>query len=112
MIYKPNGFHKEYKHWTSHYDLVPTIFTDIFHCQNKFSDYSVGRYINDSTVRNVLLVGSNDNFAILQSGSITRISFDGSYDITDDHLNEILGVKLDTKLLNDIIQTSKAYYTR
>jgi len=110
MIYKPNGEHKVYHHWTSHYDLAPTIFTDVFHCKNKFSDYSMGKYINDSTGRNILIVGSNDNFAIIQPGRITSISFDGSFDITDDHLNDIPGEKLDTKLLNNVMKSSNVFY--
>ena len=77
MVYKPGGVPKQYFYWTSHYDVVPTIFKDVFHCQNPIEDYSIGHYLNDSTGRDWLMVGSNDNFAILQRGKITSISFEG-----------------------------------
>ncbi len=110
LIYKPGGKHKEYTHWTNHYDIVPTLFSEIFNCKNPSSDYSVGRSLYDTTPRDHMLVGSKDNFAILESNRITSVYFDGSYDITDKHLNEIPNATLNTKLINDIMLNSKKYY--
>lgn len=112
LIYKPGGVPAQHNHWTCHYDLVPTIFTDVFSCKNKVSDYSMGRHLNDFSARSYIMVGSNDNFAILQPGRITSIYFDGHYDITDDRMNEIPGATIDTKQLNDIMQASKVYYRK
>ncbi|WP_170830040.1 DUF3413 domain-containing protein [Williamwhitmania taraxaci] len=112
LIYKPGIVPKQHNHWTCHYDLVPSIFTDVFHCQNKISDYSMGRHLNDSSARSWIMVGSNDNFAILEPGRITSIYFDGHYDITDDRLNEIPGATINTKQVNEIMQASKVYYKK
>lgn len=111
FIYKPNGAAKNYSHWTSHYDLVPTIFTQVLKCKNPISDYSVGQIINNpSNDRKSMLVGSKDNFAILERNRITSVYFDGSYDITDEKLNEKPGAKLDAKLMNCVMMSSKEFY--
>jgi len=110
MVYKPGGVPKQYFYWTSHYDVVPTIFKDVFHCQNPIEDYSIGHYLNDSTGRDWLMVGSNDNFAILQRGKITSISFEGHVNVTDEHLNDIPNSKLDANLFNQIMKRAKVYY--
>lgn len=112
LIYKPNGDNKTYTHWTSHYDIVPTIATELFSCKNPIGDYSIGRMINDTASRDWLLVGSSDNFAILQPNKISSIYFDGSYDITDSQLNPIKDAKLQPDLINKIMNISNAYYSK
>jgi membrane-anchored protein YejM (alkaline phosphatase superfamily) len=112
LIYKPGGKHQVYTHWTSHYDIVPTIMTDLFHCKNPITDYSIGKNMNDKKDRNWLLIGSSDNFAILQPNRINTVNFDGSYDITDQKLNPIKDAKLQTDLINKIMFSSKSFYAK
>jgi membrane-anchored protein YejM (alkaline phosphatase superfamily) len=109
IVYKPNGQHKVYSHWTSHYDIVPTIFKELFHCKNTIDDFSIGKELTDTKERSWLLVGSKDNFAVLEPNKITSMYFDGSYDITDSKLNP-LKVPMNTKLINQILSVSKRYY--
>jgi hypothetical protein len=112
LIYKPGGNHKVYNHWTSHYDIVPTIMTELFHCKNPIADYSIGKCINDTTNRDWLLVGSSDNFAILQPNRINTVYFNGTFDITDCQLNPIKDAKLQTDLINRIMYISKSFYNK
>jgi uncharacterized protein len=110
MVYKPGGIHRTYSHWTSHYDIVPSVFSDLFHCKNPINDYSIGKLLTDSLQRNWLLVGSKDNFAILEPDRITNIYYDGSFDITNSHLGEIKNAKMSTKFVNEIMFHSKSFY--
>jgi membrane-anchored protein YejM (alkaline phosphatase superfamily) len=112
LLYKPNGKHKVYTHFTSHYDIVPTIFSHLWNCKNSVTDYSIGKCLNDSTNRDWLLCGSKDNFAIIQPNKITSIYFDGSYDITDAHLNELKGEKMNAPLINQIMNVSNSFYKK
>lgn len=112
LIYKPDVEHEIYTHWTSHYDIVPSIFEDIFACENKISDYSIGKHLNDASQRNWLLVGSKDNFGIVQPDRITSVYFDGTFDITDEKLNKIDNATLDTKLINEVLTSSSTFYRK
>jgi uncharacterized protein len=112
FIYKPSGTHKEYNHWTSHYDIVPTILSDIFKCKNPIIDYSIGKHLNDTVGRDCLIVGSSDNFAILEPNRINSVHFSGTFDITDPKLNDIKDVKLNTTLINKALMNSKVFYKK
>lgn len=111
LIYKPGIKPKTYKHWSCHYDIVPTIFTELFKCKNPISDYSIGRLLSQSTpTRNYLLVGSKDNFGIVEPNKITNVYFNGNYDITDAHLNEFDNARIDGKFFNKVMLDSKIFY--
>lgn len=112
LVYRPDGNHKIHSQWTSHYDIVPTIFKELLHCKNPISDYSIGKQLNDTLQRNWLMVGSKDNFAILEPNRITSIYYDGSFDITDSHLREIKNAKVNTGIVNEIMLQSKSFYKK
>jgi len=112
LIYKPNEPHAVYDHWTSHYDFVPTLLTELFHCKNPIADYSIGKHIDDTSGRDWLLIGSSDNYAIIQPNRINSVYFDGSFDITDQNLNPINGAKLQTNLIKQIMFSSSCYYKK
>ncbi|HOZ08829.1 MAG TPA: DUF3413 domain-containing protein [candidate division Zixibacteria bacterium] len=100
------------RHWTSHFDIVPTLMQRLFRCQNPVGDYSIGRNLADAAGRGWLLVGSEDNFAVLEPDRITSINFDRTFDITDTSLNELPGASLNASLINDILRLSNAYYLK
>ncbi|HWR83461.1 MAG TPA: DUF3413 domain-containing protein, partial [Candidatus Deferrimicrobium sp.] len=101
-----------FTHWTSHYDIVPTLMQEQFHCHNAIEDFSIGRSLFDTTQRQWLIVGSHDNFGIIEPDRITSIYFDRSFDITDRHLNEIPEVRLNSKLLHDMFGVINTYYVK
>ena len=110
LLYTPGNKHQTYSHWTSHYDVIPTIFQNLFNCKNNTSDYSCGKNLYNTTRRDWLLVGSKDNFAIVQPNKITSVNFDGSYEITDNHLNTLQNTKLEINFINPIMLSSKSFY--
>ncbi len=112
VVYWPGITPAVYDHWTSHYDLVPTVMPQAFGCRNEIRDYSIGRNLLDTTPRQWLLVGSEDNFGVIESDRITSINFDRTFDITDRNLNEIDGAKINAPLIDEILRTINVYYAK
>lgn len=110
LIYIPQIEPAVYNHWTSHYDIVPTLMKELFHCTNEIKDYSIGKNLLDTTSREWLIVGSHDNFGIIEADRITTIYFDRSYDITDRQLNVLDTATLNSQLINEIMQLTNLYY--
>jgi len=110
IVWWPGMTPAVFSHWTSHYDIVPTLMQHLFLCQNAIKDYSIGKNLFDTTSREWLIVGSKDNFGILEPDRITSINYDRSFDITDRNLNEIQDARLNTKLFNEIFSLANAYY--
>ena len=109
-MYFPEKETKTYSHWTSHYDIIPTLMQDVFKCNNPIDDYSLGKNIADTSNRNWLLVGSNDNFGIVEPDRITSVYFNFNYDITTPSLDDIDNAKLRVELFNDIIKKANSFY--
>ncbi len=99
-----------YDHWTSHYDIVPTLMQNMFGSINPVTDYSVGKNLFDFSDRKWLLVNSHDHCGIIEEDRITIIHSDCAYDITDLNLDYISDAKLDTVLMNEVIGQVNRYY--
>jgi len=112
LIRWPGKQPTEYSHWTSHYDIVPTLMKELFHCTNETRDYSIGKSLFDTSPREWLIVGSHDNFGIIENDRITTIYFDRSFDITDRRLNELDDARLNSQLINKIMSISNLYYPK
>lgn len=110
IIHWPGMKPAVFNHWTSHYDIVPTLMQELFQCTNQTGDYSIGRNLFESSPRKWLIVGSHDNFGVIEEDRITTVYFDRSYDITDRYLNEIPDAKLNTALIDSILRLTNSYY--
>ena len=51
---------------TSHFDLAPTLMTELFHCKNPPSDYSSGSDLFGDTQWSWLIAASYDDFAVIE----------------------------------------------
>lgn len=101
-----------YNHWTSHYDIVPTILEDFFNCTNKPDEYSSGKNLKDTAQIDYLLVGSKDNFGIVEKDRITSIYYNRNYDITDQNLNPLSDAKIRNDLLKKILIQNNKFYRK
>lgn len=110
ILHTPHNSGKKYRHWSSHHDLVPTMLTEIFNCQNDIFDYSIGQNLRDTTQREWMLVGSPDNYAILQENKIISVYFNGTFDITDENLNPIKNASLQSDTINMIMKEVNTFY--
>lgn len=113
IIHKPNKSKKQYSHWTSHYDIVPSLMQDVFKAKNPIFDYSIGLNLKDSTNRNNLIVGSPDIFAIIQQpNKINTVFYNGTFEITDFKLNPLKDAKLDINVIDSILNRSNSFYKK
>lgn len=55
---------KAYHHISSHYDVIPTLFKDVFAISNPIADYSLGATLDDPAERESILMGSYSNLAV------------------------------------------------
>lgn len=83
LIAWPGKAPKKFTHRTSHFDVVPTLFKQVFHCKNPTQDYSIGTNLYDSTQRPYLVVGSYIDFGIVEQNRITRILPGGNFEVLD-----------------------------
>jgi membrane-anchored protein YejM (alkaline phosphatase superfamily) len=63
---------------TSHYDLVPTLMSDVLGCRNPPRDYSSGHNLFSGDEWDWLIAGSYHNFAVVEPDRVT-ISYPGGY---------------------------------
>lgn len=100
-----------YSHWTSHYDIVPTLMEDAFNAQNQATDYSIGKSLFNESDREFLLVDSYIALGIIDtSGQIANIYYDGKYEILDKNLNELPDAKLNTRIYNEALKQITSFY--
>ncbi|MGY3942534.1 DUF3413 domain-containing protein [Aeromonas tecta] len=68
---------------SSHLDLVPTLMKGMLGVRNPPRDYSIGRSLFDTTPRNWLLAGDQNDFAIYQDSTITHFNKQGDFELLD-----------------------------
>ena len=68
---------------TSHFDLVPTLMTDLLGCSNPPGDYASGDNLYDGKGWDWLLAGSYYNYAVIEPDQITVTYPDGGFEVRD-----------------------------
>lgn len=109
VIYWPNRPPQTFSHQTSHYDVIPTLFTELFNCTNKISDYSSGKNLFDKKDRKFLLISSYIDFAIIEPDKITRILPEGSLE-TVDPSNQQLNASISPEILKESFLETQRFY--
>lgn len=89
IVYWPNTAPRVLSHQTSHFDVVPTLMTQLLGCQNQMSDYSVGINLLDKERRPYFVISSYVNFGVIEPEKITTIYSAGNY-----HIEKLDGVPL------------------
>jgi membrane-anchored protein YejM (alkaline phosphatase superfamily) len=113
IYYLPGKAPNTYSHWTSHYDIVPTLMQDAFETKNPTGDYSIGKPLFDEHKRDFLMVDSYIGFGIIDTlGVITNIGYDGNYEITDKHLNELHQIGINPVLYQKVMDQIATFYTK
>lgn len=110
VVYWPGRKPGNYTHTTSHLDMVPTLMTDLFGCQNPVSDYSDGRYLLDPRGRDWLVVGGYFNYAIREADRITMAYSTGNYEIFDLTNGVINGARLHFKVVKQAMDQAARFY--
>ncbi len=110
MIYYPNKEARVYSHQTMHYDIVPTLMTNNQGCVNSPNDYSIGYSLFDESPRPYYVSGSFDSYAIIEKDKIITINYEGTYNITDLHMNTLENQKLDSKRFREVFKSVNRFY--
>jgi membrane-anchored protein YejM (alkaline phosphatase superfamily) len=72
-----------YEHRTSHYDVAPTLMTELLGCSNPASDYSVGASLFENQPWDWMVAGSYYNYAVLEPDQVTVTFPNGLYEVRD-----------------------------
>lgn len=92
----PNEEPEHHNHFTTHYDIVPTLMKKYLGVTNSTSDFSMGYMLEDTVDRYWHIVGSELNYAfITPNGDIIEKKSEGTIDITDSLLNFNKGWQID-----------------
>jgi membrane-anchored protein YejM (alkaline phosphatase superfamily) len=97
VIHWPEREPNIYSHRTYHYDIAPTLMTDMLGCQNKISDYANGKLLWQKESKNYFMAGADLNYAIIEPDKITTVLY-GNYEITTPGMQP-----LDNSMLNSPI---------
>ncbi len=102
-----------FTHRTTHYDIVPTLMTEVLGVSNPINDYSIGRLLNDTTPRDWHVVGSELNYAFIIGGdTILEKTAQGTLDVYDAQMNPVVDYHLNPIRFNDAIQRMNMFYKK
>jgi len=112
IIHWPGKKPQQFKHWTTHYDVVPTLLHDALGVTNLMGDYSIGKSLLDTTPRTWHIMGAKENFAIMYGKKLMTVDYNSSFEVTDTCLNSIPDASFDAKLVNTILKRVNTFYKK
>lgn len=83
LIYWPGKKAATYHHFTTHYDVVPTLMTSAINCKNPLADYTIGHSLFAQIKEPMLISGGYADYAIISKDQTLRIYEDGDYSLDD-----------------------------
>lgn len=83
LIHWPGKTAKTISTLTTHYDVAPTLMSQVLGCKNPANDYSIGQSLFSTHAVENFLIYSYTNFAIVGAKQITTIFPTGNYEIKD-----------------------------
>jgi hypothetical protein len=96
---------RQYRHRTTHYDLVPTLMHDYLGVTSPVSDYAAGRLLSDTTPRLWHFVGNELRYAFLVEGDTILTKEGAGYiEVTDAHLNTVTDYHINPKAFGQAVK--------
>lgn len=113
LIYWEKGFKPSLiNSQTSHYDIVPTLFSQAFKCKNPTSDYGIGFSLLDKTPRKWHISGSRENFGIIIGNRIYTFDYNGAMLVTDLQMNEMDNAGVNSIEINKVMKEANRFYSK
>ena len=114
LIVWPHRSQKEFQHFSSHYDVVPTLMRELWNCKSSFSSHSIGKALNDNPDHPWHLIESENNIALmdLQKQNFTRITSQGGFEVKDFAANILPASKGRTELTLKALKDNYRFYKR
>jgi len=110
IIYWPGKNHHIFTYPTSHFDIAPTLLTQLFGCTNPMSDYSAGMGLFNPHNRPYLIIGSYTNFGVVGKHRIIRIYPTGNYQIGDIKGRPIESARLNIAIIQQVFKDLRRFY--
>ena len=111
MMLWPGKTQQTIRHRTSHFDIAPTLMSELLGCTNPMSDYSMGKSLFDTQAqRDWLLVHSYFNYGVVTNDSVITTYPIGGYEIHDLDGRRIDGAQLESRIQADILRESTRFY--
>lgn len=111
MILWPGKARRTIGHRTSHFDIAPTLMSEILGCTHPMSDYSTGKNLFDARAeRDWLLVHSYFNYAVLTEERVVTVYPVGGYDVRDLDGRTIPNARLDPRIQADLLREATRFY--
>lgn len=110
IVYWPKQKPKTYSHQTSHFDVVPTLMEKMLGSNSPYSDYSVGKSLQDQAAVPYLVLGSYVSTGILEPDRITDIYSSGYYRIEQLNGELYSGAKLSKLVMQKAFLDMRKFY--
>ena len=101
---------RDFTHLSSHMDIIPTLMTDVFGCQNSASDYSNGRTLFDTSTRDWVFSGGFSKQAIIEPDRITVSYPTGTYEIYNKSNDKLEHAELRPNILKQVMKDMACFY--
>lgn len=109
-VYLPEHNGQVISYRTNHYDIMPTLMSEIFHSPTATSDYSVGDNLFDPKPRDWFIAGSYYNYAIVGPDAMLVTYPGGGYQSLDNHLKPINGSRIPIDVIKKQVDLMAKYY--
>ena len=109
VVHWPGWEPAAYSHRTSHYDLVPTLFEELFACTSDPQDYGVGHHLLRPGGREALLLANYTDYAIVEAERIVAIHPYG-VEVLDPRWRRIPGASADREALVAALELRSRFF--
>lgn len=109
LVYDASKIKVNYNHLTLHYDVVPTIMSDVLGVTSKIEDYSYGKSLYDTRERDCFICGYNQRFALIEKKRIVKVFNSGIYEVVNKNLDLINEEPNPEHILNAMNEMKKFY---
>lgn len=110
ILHWPGASAKKYTHATTHYDVMPTLLTDVLHCQNPADDYATGLSLFDAAARPPLIANSYADYAVLSKRQTVRVYPYGDYSMESEKGQPLRGRDVDLLSLREANRLMERFF--
>lgn len=110
FLYMPGEPPARYEHATTHYDVAPTLLSEVFGVTNPLDEYSVGHLLTDTVSRRWHLMGNELNFAFAVDGYVLEKKPAGNVEVTDEMMNPVGAAAYDPGELLEALRDINRFY--
>ena len=110
LIKWPGKVTGEHNTQTSHFDIAPTLLSEVLGCSNSAADYSIGQSLFSTNTRAFLLSSSYIDTGIIEPDRITTLFSTGNYQITDITAQPIPNAQLHTAIISLAFKEMTRFY--